>query len=101
MGNWSGHFMDIIRWLMGEKASIAVSAYGGKFALNHDGDIPDTMHVTFEFVSGALVTFSIYEANSRPSFTEGEIELRGTKGTLYATEKGYKNIPATGGVFQT
>ncbi|MDR1381502.1 MAG: Gfo/Idh/MocA family oxidoreductase [Tannerella sp.] len=101
MGNWGVHFMDVIRWLMGEKAPVAVSAHGGKYALNHDGDIPDTMHVTFEFASGALATFSIYEASSRPLFTEGEIELRGTEGTLYATEKGYKIIPATGGLFQS
>jgi predicted dehydrogenase len=101
MGNWGVHFMDVIRWMIGEKAPIAISAHGGKFAIQHDGDIPDTMHVTFEFKSGALATFSIYEASSGPLFPHGEVELRGTKGTLYAWEGGYKIIPTSRGAFQS
>jgi len=93
--------MDVIRWLMGETAPVAISAHGGKYAVDHDGDIPDTMEVTFEFASGALVTFSIYEASSGSVYPYGEIVLRGTKGTLYAGENGYRIIPASRGQFQT
>ena len=101
MGNWGVHFMDVIRWMMGEKAPVAISAHGGKFALKHDGDIPDTMQVTYEFASGALVTFSIFEASGGNLFEWGEVELRGTKGTLYANERGYRIIPTRPGQFQT
>jgi predicted dehydrogenase len=51
MGNWGVHYMDAIRWLMGERAPVAITAHGGKFVLDHDADIPDTMQVTFEFAS--------------------------------------------------
>ncbi len=100
MGNWGVHFMDVIRWMMGETAPSAISAHGGKYILDHDGDIPDTMQVTFEFPSGAIVTFCIYEASSGGLFPWGEVELRGTKGTLYASESGYRITPTRRGQFQ-
>jgi predicted dehydrogenase len=101
MGNWGVHYMDVIRWLMGENAPMAISAHGGKYVLDDDSTIPDTLQVTFEFASGAMILFSDYEANSGPMTSFGEIELRGTKGTLLADESAYKIIPATKGQFQT
>jgi predicted dehydrogenase len=103
MGNWGVHAMDGIRWLMGEVAPVAVTAHGGKYALDHDGDIPDTMQTTFEFASGAIALFNIYEASSgeKEVFPYGDIEFRGTKGTLYSSEEGgYRIIPARRGQFQ-
>ena len=102
MGNWGVHYMDAIRWMMGEVAPIAVTAQGGKYVLDHDGDIPDTMQVTFEFASKAMISFCIYEATSgeREFFPYGELELRGTKGIVYANEVGYRIVPTTKGQFQ-
>jgi len=100
MGNWGVHYMDVIRWMMGEKAPVAISAHGGKYALRHDGDIPDTMQVTFEFASEALITFSIFESSSSSISLRGEVELRGTKGTLFADENGYQIVPNRPGQFQ-
>ncbi len=100
MGNWGVHYMDVIRWLLGETAPVTISALGGKYALDHDGDIPDTMQVTYEFASGSIVLFSIYEASSGGMFPWGEVELRGTKGTLHASESGYRITPTTKGQFQ-
>lgn len=40
MGNWGIHYMDAIRWMMGEVAPIAITALGGKYVLDHDGNIP-------------------------------------------------------------
>jgi hypothetical protein len=35
---------------MGESAPVAISAQGGKFVLDHDADIPDTMQLlSYEF----------------------------------------------------
>lgn len=100
MGNWGVHFMDVIRWMLGEQAPVAISAHGGKFVLDHDGDIPDTAQVTYEFASGAIASFCIYEASSGALFPQGEVELRGTKGTLYASENQYNIIPTKNGQFQ-
>jgi predicted dehydrogenase len=58
------------------------------------------MDVIFEFASGALITFSIYEASSGGFFQYGEVELRGTLGTLNAGENGYKIAPSKNGQFQ-
>jgi len=101
MGNWGVHYMDACRWLMGETAPVAITAVGGKYLLDHDADIPDTMQVTYEFASGKMISFCIYEASSGGLFPYGELELRGTKGNLYADEKGYRIVPATTGQFQS
>lgn len=100
MGNWGVHYMDVIRWMLGETAPAAISANGGKYVLDHDGDIPDTMQVCFEFASGKMINFSIFEANSGNLFPYGELELSGTKGNLYSNEKGYKIVPSKSGQFQ-
>ncbi len=101
MGNWGVHYMDATRWLMGETAPSAVSACGGKYVVDDDRPIPDTMQVIFEFASGAMALFSIYEANSGDLFDYGDIEFRGTKGTLYTSERGYRITGARRGQFQT
>ncbi len=100
MGNWGVHYMDAIRWLMGEQMPVAVTARGGKVVLHDDRDIPDTMEVTFEMKSGALVLFGIYEASGGEALSYGEIEVRGTKGNLYCDERGYKILPSRPGQCQ-
>ena len=100
MGNWGVHYMDVIRWLMGEQAPSAVTAHGGKYVLTDDRTIPDTMEVSFEFKSGAVVQFHIYEGTSGSGVPGGEVELNGTKGTLIASQNGYKINPAWPGQFQ-
>ena len=101
MGNWGVHYMDAIRWMMGETAPVAITAHGGKYVLDHDGDIPDTMEVTFEFASKKMISFSIWEGTSGELLPYGEVEIRGTKGTVFASQDGYRIIPATRGQFQT
>ena len=49
MGNWGVHYCDVMRWMLGETAPCAITAVGGTYALDHDGDIPDTIEVTYEF----------------------------------------------------
>jgi predicted dehydrogenase len=100
MGNWGVHYMDAIRWMMGERAPIAVSAHGGKYVLDDDSTIPDILQVTFDFSSGAIIMFSDYEVNSGQMVPFGEIEIRGTNGTALAHEGGYKIVPAKRGQFQ-
>jgi predicted dehydrogenase len=85
---------------MNEKAPVAVSAIGGKYILDDDRTIPDTMEVIFEFKSGSIIKFSIYEGTSGTGITGGEVELNGTKATLVANENGYEIKPARPGQFQ-
>ena len=101
MGNWGVHYMDVIRWLIGETAPVAVTAHGGKYAVNDDRDIPDTMEVLFEFERGTIVQFSIHEASSGGGILGGEIELNGSKGNLVASQDRFRVVPARPGQFQT
>lgn len=100
MGNWGVHYLDSIRWLIGEQAPVAVTAHGGKYVLHDDRTIPDTMEVTFEFASGALALFGIYEASGGSGIPGAEIELRGTLANLYASQRSYRIEPSGNGQFQ-
>ena len=101
MGNWGVHYMDVIRWMLGEKAPKYITAHGGKYAVKDDRNIPDTMEVLFEFESGVIIKFSIHEANGGGGIQGGELELNGSKGSLIADQNGYKVIPSRSGQFQT
>jgi len=52
------HYLDLLRWLLNEDAPAVISAHGGKYVVDDDRTIPDTMHVTYEFKSGVLVTLT-------------------------------------------
>ena len=101
MANWGVHYCDAMRWAMSEQAPISISAHGGRFAIDDDRTIPDTLQVTFEMPSGALIIFGQYEANDGPALVDGEVELRGTLGNLYCGSEGgsYKIVPSKGGQF--
>ncbi|MHC4627031.1 MAG: Gfo/Idh/MocA family protein [Planctomycetota bacterium] len=100
--NWGVHYCDAMRWAIAEQAPISISAHGGRFAVDDDRTIPDTMQVTFEMPSGALLVFGQYEASGGPALVDGEVELRGTLGNLYCGAEGaaYKIVPSRGGQFQ-
>lgn len=100
MGNWGVHYMDVIRWMVDEKAPVAVSAHGSKL-LDDDKTIPDTMEVTFEFASGMLAQFHIYEACGATGVNGGEIEFGGTHGNLVSSQNGYRISPVKPGQFQS
>ncbi len=100
MGNWGVHYLDAIRWLTGERAPSSICAMGGRFAVDDDRTIPDTMEATFEFASGRLAIFGQYEACGNPMLPYGEVELRGTLGSVYIGGNTFKVVPERGGQFQ-
>ena len=100
IANWGVHFIDAIRWAIGEEAPSSVVSIGGIYAVTDDRNIPDTMETVFETPSGCLIIFGQYEASGAPALKRGEMEIRGTLGTLYADDRGYEIIPEKGGQFQ-
>lgn len=98
--NWGVHFLDAIRWLTGETAPASVCSMGGKYAVDDDRTIPDTLQATFQFASGWIAVFGQYEASGNRAFPQGECELRGTQGTFYIDPKVYSVEPERGGQFQ-
>jgi len=93
--NFGVHYMDVIQWALGQKAPSAVTAMGGKFAgMDDNREVPDTLEVLWTYPGGTLVTFSQFNASSQPAgINSGQIEFRGTTGTLYLQNNGYQVVP--------
>ena len=93
--NFGVHYMDVLRWCLGQDAPTAVAAMGGRYAgIKDNREIPDTMEVMWEFPGPSLVTFSQINANAAPcDVPNAEMELRGTKGTLYINYANWHVVP--------
>lgn len=92
--NFGVHYLDLIQAALGQDAPLAVTAMGGKFAVEDNREIPDTLEVLWKYPGETLVTFSQFNANAAPaSLRSDEIEFRGTKGTLYVQSTGYEVVP--------
>jgi len=92
--NFGVHYLDVIHWALGQDAPRAVTAMGGKFALTDNREIPDTLEVLWHYPGDTLVTFSQFNASAAPAgLRGGEIEFRGTLGTLYLQGNGYEVVP--------
>jgi predicted dehydrogenase len=92
--NFGVHYMDIIQWALGHDAPAAVTAMGGNFGIEDNREIPDTLEVLWTYPGGVLVAFSQFNATATPGgLNNGEIEFRGTKGTLYLKGNGYVVVP--------
>jgi len=91
--NFGVHYMDMIRWCLGKESPKSVVAMGGQYAVEDNREIPDTLEVIWDF-DGTLVMFAQYNANSAPGNLQGsEIELRGTKGTMYLHGSRWEVVP--------
>jgi predicted dehydrogenase len=92
--NFGAHYLDVIQWALGQDAPRGVFCTGGKYAIDDNRDIPDTLEAVWEY-DGALATFSQFNANACAGNPRGwEMEFRGTKGTLLMQEGGgYEIIP--------
>ncbi len=92
--NFGVHYLDMIHWALGVDAPLAVTAMGGKYVMEDNREIPDTLEVLWQYPGNTLVTFSQFNATAAPAgLRGGEIEFRGTKGTLYLQGGGYEVVP--------
>jgi len=96
------HFFDCIRWINGDVAPSSVCAMGGRFAVDDDRTIPDTLHVSYLFPAGRMLTFGMYEASGNRTLPRGGyFEVRGAKGTMYCGDRYFEVVPERGGQFQS
>jgi predicted dehydrogenase len=93
--NMGVHYLDAIHWALGQDAPRAVTAMGGKWAgIEDNREVPDTLEVLWQYPGDTLVTFSQFNATAAPAGARnGEIEFRGTLGTLYLQSNGYEVVP--------
>lgn len=91
--NMATHYLDVVQMALGQDAPQTVAALGGRFAVDDDREIPDTMEAVWQY-KDCLTSFSQINANAAPGSLPGvEIEFRGTGGTLYLYSNRYEIIP--------
>ena len=93
--NYGVHFIDVIRWFTGLGVPKSVAAMGGHYAgIADNREIPDTMQVMWQFDPGVLVTFTLSNGNGASGdLKNSEIEIRGTKGTMYVRNSRWEVVP--------
>jgi predicted dehydrogenase len=92
--NYGVHNVDMLRWCLGQEAPRSVTAVGGKYAMKDNREIPDTMQVIWEWDGPTLMLFTHHDCNDSPVNAQGaEIELRGTKGTMYIHGNRWEVVP--------
>jgi predicted dehydrogenase len=92
--NYGVHNVDMLRWCLGQDSPRSVTAIGGKYAVEDNREIPDTLEVLWNFDGPTLMSFSHYDCNAAPSNAQGsEMELRGTAGTMYIHGNRWEVVP--------
>jgi predicted dehydrogenase len=88
------HFVDVIRWFLDLDTPKAVTCIGGKYAVQDNREIPDTLECMWEFDAPVLVSFTQSNASGAPgNLKNSEIEFRGTKGTMYVRNSAWEVVP--------
>ena len=92
--NFGVHLIDTIRWCLNLASPRKVTAIGGKYAVKDNRDIPDTLEVLWEYDGPTLVAFAQINANAAPgNLQDAEMELRGTKATMYIHQDRWEVVP--------
>ncbi len=92
--NFGTHYLDFSHWALGADAPLAVTAMGGKLAVQDNREIPDTAEVIWTYPGGKLVIFSQYDTSASPADRRNStIEVRGTEGTMFLDWNGYEVVP--------
>jgi predicted dehydrogenase len=96
MGNDGVHDIDYARWGLGvDTHPNKISALGGKFYFDDDGEFPDTQQVTFEYSGDGKPgdrRLLIYEqrlwTTNYPHHCDSGAEFYGTKGQMFLSRRG-------------
>jgi len=86
------HLLDIVHWAMGVDAPKTVSTFGGKYVLNDNSEIPDTLEVVFDTRIPVSAKFIVTWSNrtntvgGRPQLWHRVLRHRGT---LFLDRDGY------------
>lgn len=93
--NMGTHYLDVIQWALGQDAPKTVACLGGKYAVDDNRDIPDTLEAIWEY-DGCLATFTQVNANGAIANLRGwNMEFRGTLGTMLISDgnQGFEILP--------
>jgi predicted dehydrogenase len=85
--NLGQHSLDIAHWFLDALAPKAVTSGGGRFALEDNGETPDTQDALLEY-PGWIATWSHRECSKGADPATG-LEFCGTKGSLKISRRGF------------
>jgi predicted dehydrogenase len=91
MTNLGAHSIDIVQWYLGLRGPERVCCFGGRRALQDNGETPDVQDAIFEYPGGINLQYSIREV-SAGSRAGSALEFFGTKGSLTIERPGMKVI---------
>ena len=91
MTNLGAHEIDIMHWVMGVAGPTAVASTGGRFAVQDNGETPDTQDALFEY-PGFTAAYSFREASAGRRAGAG-LEFFGTKGSMTVSRAGFEVFP--------
>ncbi len=91
MTNLGAHEIDVIHWAMQAKGPWDVSSIGGRFALEDNGETPDTQDALFNY-RGFTALWSHREASEGRGAGAG-LEFFGTKGSMTLSRSGFEVFP--------
>jgi predicted dehydrogenase len=87
MTNLAAHSLDILHWYLGVNGPEAVVSSGGRYALEDNGETPDTQDALLEYPR-LTASWSHREAASGGN-RSSPLEFNGTKGSLSITRSGF------------
>lgn len=90
MTNLGAHDIDFVHYILQLKGPTAVYSSGGRFALDDDGETPDTQDAILDY-PGFTVVVSLREASAGGQ--RGGNEFYGTKGKMQVGRGGYEVFP--------
>lgn len=91
MTNLGQHSLDIVHWFLDTKAPLTVTSAGGRFALQDNGETPDTQDSLFEY-PGWTAAWSERECSRGAAPAQG-LEFCGTRGSLLISRRGFVVTP--------
>jgi predicted dehydrogenase len=91
MTNLGAHHLDIVDWVLGLGGLKSVMSVGGRYALKHGGETPDTQDALFDLGKYSAAFFMREAAlGERPRFG---LLFHGDRGTLGINRMGYTITP--------
>ncbi len=87
MTNLAAHEIDIMQWVLGVKGPSMVASMGGRYALQDNGETPDTQDALLQY-PGVTALWSHREASV--GRRAGGLEFFGTKGSMTVSRSGFQ-----------